>query len=49
MVKKQNLVIQIQTIIVQTNDIYKDMGEHVKTRFDISSYELHRPLPKEKN
>ena len=29
-------------------DIYKDIVEDVKTRFDTSNYELYRPLPKEK-
>ena len=29
-------------------DIYKDIVEDVKTRFDTSNYELCRPLPKEK-
>ena len=30
-------------------DIYKDIAEDVETRFDISNYELDRPLPKGKN
>ena len=29
--------------------IYKDTAEDVETRFDNSSYELDRPLPKEKS
>ena len=29
-------------------DIYKDIVEDVKTRFDTSNYELYRPLPKGK-
>ena len=33
----------------KTNDIYKDILEYVETEFDISSYELDRPLPKERN
>ena len=33
---------------VKTDGIYKDIVEHVKTRFDTSNYELDRPLPKEK-
>ena len=27
----------------------KDIGEDVEIRFDVSNYELDRPLPKEKN
>ena len=34
---------------VKTDYIYKDIAEHVKTRFDTSNYELDRPLPKGKN
>ena len=39
------------SFIVHTkaDDIYKDIGEDVETRFDISNYELDRPLPKVKN
>ena len=33
----------------KTDDIYKDIAEDVETRFDISNYELSRPLPKGKN
>ena len=33
---------------IKTDDIYKDIVEHVETRFDTSNYELDRPLPKEK-
>ena len=33
----------------KTDDIYKDIVEDVKTRFDASNYESDRPLPKEKN
>ena len=32
----------------ETYDIYGDIAEDVKTRFDTSSYELDRPIPKEK-
>ena len=32
-----------------TEDIYKDVAEDVETRFDISNFDLDRPLPKEKN
>ena len=33
----------------KTDDIYKDIVEDVKTRFDASNYESDRPLPKGKN
>ena len=33
-------------LYIKTNDIYKDIAEDVKTRFDTSNYELNRPLPK---
>ena len=36
-------------VYVKIDDIYKDIAEDVETRFDISNYELDRPLPKEKN
>ena len=31
---------------VTANDIYNDIAEDVKTRFDTSNFELDRPLPK---
>ena len=34
--------------IHKTDDIYKDFGKDVATRFDTSNYELERPLPKVK-
>ena len=34
---------------VKTDDIYKDIAEDVKARFDTSDYELDGPLPKGKN
>ena len=34
---------------IKTDDIYKDIGEDVKTRFDTSEYELDKSLPKVKN
>ena len=34
---------------VETEDIYKDIVEEVEKRFDTSSFELHRILPKGKN
>ena len=36
-------------LYINTNDIHKNIAEGVETRFDISDYELDRPLPKEKN
>ena len=35
-------------IYIKTNDICKDIGENVETRFDTSNYESDRPLPKRK-
>ena len=35
-------------VYIKINDIYKDIAEYVETRFDISNYELDRPLPKGK-
>ena len=34
---------------IKTNDIYKDIADDVKTRFDTSNYELDRPLSKAKD
>ena len=34
---------------VETEDIYKDIVEEVEKRFDTSSFELYRILPKGKN
>ena len=34
---------------IKTDDIHKEIAEDVETRFDISNFELARPLPKEKN
>ena len=36
------------TIYVKIEDIYVDLEEDVETRFDTSSYELDRQLPKGK-
>ena len=33
-------------VVVKPEDIYKDIAEDVETRFDLSNYELYRPLPK---
>ena len=39
---------EIITDIV-ADDIYKDIAEDAKTRFDTSNYELERPLLKREN
>ena len=36
-------------VYVNIKDIYKDIAEDVETRFDTSNFELHIPLPNEKN
>ena len=36
-------------LYLKTDDIYKDIAEDAKTRFDTSNYELERPLCKGKN
>ena len=36
-------------VYIKIEDIYKDIAEDVKTRFDTSNYELNRPFPKGKN
>ena len=33
----------------KTEDVYKDIAEDVKTKFDTSNFELDRPLLKGKN
>ena len=50
MVKKQNWYIDSDSFIayIKTSDIYKDIAEDVKTRFDTSVCELDRALPKKK-
>ena len=37
------------TVHVKTDNIYKDIADDTETRFDTSSFQLHRPLPKGKN
>ena len=44
MVKKYVLHGYRFTVYIKTDDIYKDIVEDVKTRFDTSTYELDRPL-----
>ena len=34
---------------MDTDEIYKEIAEDVKNRFDTSNYELDRPFPKWKN
>ena len=34
---------------VKTDDIYKDIAEDIKARFDTSNYEIDRSLPTGKN
>ena len=34
---------------IKTNDFYKDIDSDVENRFDISNYEVNRPLPTGKN
>ena len=36
-------------VYIKTYAICKDIAEDIETRFDISNYELDRPLPKGKN
>ena len=33
-------------VYIKTDDIYKDIAEDVKTRFDTSNYEIDKPIPK---
>ena len=35
-------------IYIKTKDIYVDIVKDVETRFDVSNYELDRPLPRGK-
>ena len=34
---------------MKTDDVFKDIAEGVERRFDTSSYQLDRPLPKGEN
>ena len=34
-------------VYLKADYIYKEIAENVESRFDTSSYELDRPLPKE--
>ena len=36
-------------VYIKTENIYVDIKKDVETRFDTSSYELDRPLPKGEN
>ena len=46
----QNQIIKLKSFIIylKIDDIYKDIAEDVKTKFDISNYELDGPLPQQK-
>ena len=44
MIKKHSFI-----VYMKIEDIYKDIAEHVETRFDTSNYELDRPWPNGKN
>ena len=46
----QNQIIKLKSFIIylKIDDIYKDIAEDVKTKFDISNYELDGPLPQKK-
>ena len=51
MMKKQNCYIYTECFIVciKTDYIHKDIGNYVETRFNTSSCDLNRPIPKGKN
>ena len=36
-------------IYIKTDDVYEDIADDVKKIFDISNYEVNRPLPNGKN
>ena len=36
-------------IHIKTEDVYEDIADNVKKRFDTSNYEVNRPLPVGKN
>ena len=43
---KNKVVLNGFIVHVKTDDIYKDIAEDVERRFDISNFEIDRPLPK---
>ena len=52
MVKKAKLSYMDQgslIVYIKTGNIYKDILEDIGSRFDASSYELDKPLPKGRN
>ena len=50
MVRKNNIVLYMDTDIwIERDNIDKDIGEDVKTKFDTSNYELDRPLARGKS
>ena len=46
---KSKIVLYGYSSIHKAYDVYKDITEDVKTRFDIPNYKSDRPSPKEKN
>ena len=50
MVRKNNIVLYMETDIwIERDNIDKDIGDDVKTKFDTSNYELDRPLARGKS
>ena len=45
---KTNIKLYGFIVYIKADDIYKDIADDIEIRFDISNYELDRPLPKEK-
>ena len=43
---KNKVVLNGFIVHVKTDDTYKDIAEDVERRFDISNFEIDRPLPK---
>ena len=48
MVKKQ-IYTECFTVCIKTDDIHKDIGNYVETRFNTSRCDLNIPTPKGKN
>ena len=49
MMKKQNYVIWVQTVLLYISHIYKDTADDFETKFYTLNYKLDRPLLKIKN
>ena len=45
---KTNIKLYGFIVYIKADDIYKYIADDIEIRFDISNYELDRPLPKEK-